>query len=255
MTDKPLVVGIVPNLMFSIQIEDAARNAGCAITWAADWADLQAALQAGARMVIIDASTRGIAWPDWVRAVKANPQFEPVPIIAFGSHVDGALRQRALEAGVDRYLARANFIDGLHEFLDAASREVTDCPCAEPLPASIVRGLEEFNDGEYFEQHETLELVWRAELRPVRNLYRGILQIGVACLQVQHGNAAGALKLIDRGTRWLQSFRPACQGVEVDQLLADAAKMREEIKRLRPDRLSEFDPALFPVVHYQEQAQ
>ncbi len=80
-----------------------------------------------------------------------------------------------------------------------------------------MRGLEEFNAGQYFEQHETLELVWRAELRPVRDLYRGILQIGVACLQIERGNAVGAIKLIDRATRWLQPFRPACQTVDVDR--------------------------------------
>ena len=31
-----------------------------------------------------------------------------------------------------------------------------------------------------FEQHETLELLWRAERRDIRYLYQGILQIGVA---------------------------------------------------------------------------
>ncbi len=124
-----------------------------------------------------------------------------------------------------------------------------DGPCSEALPPEVLRGIEEFNAGQYFEQHEILELAWRAELRPVRNLYRGILQIGVACLHLQRGNMVGALKLLDRGCYWLQSFHPVCQGVDVERLLSDADKMREEVNRLGLEQLGDFDPNLFPRVH------
>ena len=249
MSDRPIVVGVVPNLMFSTKIEDAARAAGCTMIWATDETTFQTALRDVARLAIIDAGAKELLWMDWVRAAKSDPATRSVSIIAFGSHVDGALRQQALAAGVDRYLARSNFVDGLHEILAAAARDTTDDPCGEPLPAGAMHGIEEFNARKFFEQHETLELVWRAELRPVRDLYRGILQIGVACLQVQHGNVRGALKMLDRGCRWLQPFRPACQGVDVDRLLSDAEKIRSEIMRLEPDHIRDFDSGLFPTVH------
>jgi uncharacterized protein len=126
--------------------------------------------------------------------------------------------------------------------------QLTDDPCGEPLPDDVVRGLEEFNAGRYFEQHETLEPVWRAEMRPVRELYRGILQIGLACLQIERGNAVGAVKMIDRATRWLQLFRPACQTVDVDRLLADAAVLRNEIERAGFDHVERVNRSLFPKV-------
>lgn len=127
------------------------------------------------------------------------------------------------------------------------SDQSTD-PCGEPLPGSVVRGLEEFNAGRYFEQHETLEPVWRAEMRPVRDLYRGILQIGLACLQIERGNAVGAIKMIDRAVRWLHLFRPACQTVDVDRLLIDAAALRNEIERAGLDQVERVNRALFPKV-------
>jgi predicted metal-dependent hydrolase len=129
-------------------------------------------------------------------------------------------------------------------------RETTDDPCGEPLPDSVARGLEEFNAGRYFEQHETLEPVWHAEMRPVRELYRGILQIGLACLQIERGNAVGAVKMIDRAVRWLQLFRPACQTVDVDRLLADAAALRNEIERAGLDHVERVNRALFPKVYF-----
>ena len=146
-------------------------------------------------------------------------------------------------------MARSNFVEGLPEIIAAAVRETTDDPCREPLPEGVIRGLEEFNAGQYFEQHETLELVWRAEIRPIRELYRGVLQIGVGCLQIERGNAVGALKMIDRAVRWLQPFRPACQTIDVDRLLADTARLRNEIERAGLDQPERVNRTLFPKVN------
>jgi len=249
MNDQPVIISLVPNLMFATRIEDAARAAGAVVVSPIDQAAFLAALRDGARLVIIDASADHVPWLEWVRAAKDDPSAEAVPILAFGSHKDIDLRNRALGAGVDRYMARSNFSEGLVEFVAAAVRESTDDPCSEPLPEGVLRGIEEFNAGQYFEQHETLELVWRAELRPIRDLYRGVLQIGVGCLQVERGNAIGAIKMIDRAVKWLQPFRPACQGIDVDRLLADAARLREAIERAGVDQIDRVDRRLFPKVH------
>jgi len=252
MSDQPLLVMVVPNLMFATRIEDAARAAGAAVLSPIDLAAFLAALRDGARLVIIDSSADNVPWLDWVRAAKDDPTTEAVPILAFGSHKDVELRDRALGAGVDRYLARSNFSEGLMEIVAAAVRDNTADPCSEALPAGVVRGIEEFNAGQYFEQHETLELAWRAELQPIRELYRGVLQIGLGCLQVERSNAIGAIKMIDRAVKWLQPFRPACQGIDVDRLLEDAARLREEIERRGADQIDRVDRRLFPRVHFNE---
>ena len=249
MNEKPLIISLVANLIFSTRIEEAARAADCEVAQPIDAATFAAALRHSPRAIFIEAGLTNLPWIDWVQAAKDDPVTERVPIIAFGSPVDLAIRDRALAAGVDRYLAHSNFFDGLPEFIAAAVREATDQPCGEPLPESVRRGFEEFNAGHYFEQHETLELAWRAELRPIRDLYRGILQIGVACLQIERGNAVGALKMIDRATRWLQPFRPTCQSVDVDRLLADAEQLRIEINRPGLNEVSRFNRSLFPKVH------
>ncbi len=249
MPHQPCLVTIVPNLMFATRIEDVARSAGAAVLTPIDQAAFLTALRNGARLVIVDSSADNVPWLEWVRAAKDDPTTEAVPILAFGSHTGVELRNRALGAGVDRYLARSNFSNGLTEFIAAAVREATTDPCSEPLPEGVRRGIEEFNVGQYFEQHETLELVWRAELRPIRDLYRGVLQIGVGCLQVERGNAIGALKMIDRAVKWLQPFRPACQSIDVDRLLVDATRLREAIERAGADQADRVDRRLFPKVY------
>ena len=123
-------------------------------------------------------------------------------------------------------------------------------PCREPPPALLRRGVEQFNAGEFFEQHETLEDLWREETRPVRRLYQGILQIGVAMHHLRRGNHHGTVTMIARGTRHLRPFAPACQGVDVADLLAGAARVLRAVDGLGPDRLDAFDWSLAPTVKW-----
>ena len=97
-------------------------------------------------------------------------------------------------------------------------------PCHETAPVLLRRGIAQFNRGEFFEQHETLEDLWREESRPIRTLYQGILQIGVALYHVQRQNHHGAVYMLTRGTNYLRPFAPACQGVDVADLLAATAE-------------------------------
>src|SRR5213593_1442726 len=120
--------------------------------------------------------------------------------------------------------------------------------CDEAPPPLLLKGIEQFNRGEYFEQHETLELLWRAERRDVRRLYQGILQIGVAFLHLRRLNHHGAVYMLTRGPRYLAPFAPECQRVDVAALLGDAAAALQEVERLGPGRLDEFDWRLAPRV-------
>ena len=97
--------------------------------------------------------------------------------------------------------------------------------CDDPPPPELLEGIAQFNRGEFFEQHETLELLWRAERRDIRYLYQGILQVGVGFHHWRNGNFRGATLL-----------------------LRDAAAALQEVERLGPSRLAEFDWRLAPQV-------
>lgn len=102
-----------------------------------------------------------------------------------------------------------------------------------------MRGVEQLNAGELFEQHETLETLWRATDAPVRGLYHGILQVGVGLYHWSRGNHHGASVLLAEGIDRLRPFTPACHGIDVAALIADATTLREELARLGPERMSE----------------
>jgi predicted metal-dependent hydrolase len=120
--------------------------------------------------------------------------------------------------------------------------------CDESPPPALLAGIAQFNRGEFFEQHETLELLWRAERRDVRYLYQGILQIGVAFHHLRRLNHHGTVYMLTRGARYLAPFAPRCQGVDVAALLRDASAARRAVEQLGPARLAEFDWTLAPIV-------
>ena len=112
---------------------------------------------------------------------------------------------------------------------------------ALPPPSLLIKGIQEFNAGAYFEQHETLETAWRAEHGPIRQLYQGILQVGVAYYQIQRRNYLGAHKMFLRATQYLNVLPDACQGVNIVQLRKDMTAAQAELERLGPDRISDFN--------------
>src|ERR1700704_6685300 len=124
--------------------------------------------------------------------------------------------------------------------------------CHEPPPPQLVEGIAQFNRGEFFEQHETLELLWRAERRDIRYLYQGILLIGVAFHHLRKLNHHGTVYMLTRGSRYLAPFAPCCQRGDVAALLRDAAAARQAVERLGPARLAEFDWKLVPTVRLVE---
>ncbi|HYP20859.1 MAG TPA: DUF309 domain-containing protein [Chloroflexia bacterium] len=120
--------------------------------------------------------------------------------------------------------------------------------CDEPPPPLLYAGIEQFNRGEYFEQHETLEKLWLEEPRELRRLYQGILKIGVGFYKLRLGNYRGTVNHITGGIAYLQRFSDSCLGVDVARLIREAAAVHEQVVALGPERLSEFDLATLPRV-------
>jgi hypothetical protein len=124
--------------------------------------------------------------------------------------------------------------------------------CLETPPPGLVQGIEEFNRGEFFECHETLEALWMTERRPIRRLYQGILQIGVAFYHLQNGRYRPVVTLLRRGSTYLEAFAPACGLVDVAGVLTGAARCLAVVQRLGPDGLNNFDWSLVPKIEIQE---
>lgn len=123
-------------------------------------------------------------------------------------------------------------------------------PCRGSLDPRALTGIHCFNDREYFEAHEWLETAWRAERGPLRDLYRGILQVGVAYHHILNGNYTGAVKLFERCRQWLEPFPDGCLGIDLAGFWHDFQAVEVELKRLGPEKIHQFNPALLKPIQF-----
>ena len=134
----------------------------------------------------------------------------------------------------------------------AADEELAGGTSGQPPevpPDLVLRGIEEFNRGEFFECHEYLEEAWMQESGRIRYLYQGILQVGVGFYHLQNGNWRGATGLLRNGTTRLKEFEPETLGVDVAKLVRESERCLQELETLGRGRIGEFDASKIPKVH------
>ena len=136
--------------------------------------------------------------------------------------------------------------------MDAAAEDAAadNIPVREEIPDLVLKGIEEFNRGEFFECHEYLEEAWMQEPRTVRFLYQGILQVGVGFYHLKNGNWRGATGLLRNGTIRLKEFEPETMGVDVESLVQKSEQCLVELEKLGRERIREFDQARIPRVEW-----
>ena len=108
--------------------------------------------------------------------------------------------------------------------------------------------MDQFNSGDYWGCHETLEELWRHEADTVRYLYQGILLIGVGLYHTERSNRHGALTKLRAGIALLEPYAPACQGVDVERLRVDALRLLAHLEHLDPEATLSLNQHLVPSI-------
>lgn len=277
---SPLIVGFVADLMFAVKIEEAAQRLGFRVEWIEHAGQIArgpngepavrrqtAEHLAGPGAALIDRLTRwlpaliifdlnndGVPWREWITLISSAPATRRIPILCFGSHVDVAAAQAAKSAGAKVVVARSRFASALPELIEKHARlldlEGIQTACNDPLSQLALQGLHEFNQGEYFEAHEILEAAWNEDQSPARDLYRALIQVAVAYLQIERGNYNGAAKMFLRMRQWLDPLPEMCRGVNIERLRRDARAAHQALLALGADHIHEFDQNLMKPVDY-----
>jgi predicted metal-dependent hydrolase len=193
----------------------------------------------------------------WLSQTRSDPATRRLPTLALGGGQAAAARAAELRIPIyapEVFLKDAAAIIGLHARA-AANAQALQAQCAEPLPPLVLRGLEEFNRGAYYECHETLEEAWMAETRPIRDLYRAILQISVAYYHILRGNYNGAHKMFLRAVQWFAPLPDQCMSIDVAALRADVLAVRLHLQALGAENIAQFDRSLLKPIRYGEAAQ
>lgn len=277
MVNEPILLVFVSDLYFSPRIESAAEGVGFRVKLvegareiAPDAGESEEALgehlegQTGRlieqvtawqpALMIFDLNNGEVPWERWISVLKTSAATRRMPILAFGSHKDVRTMGRAKAVGADVVLARSAFVSDLpnliQKYAHVPDQDAIAEACAGELSELAREGIRLFNAGEYFEAHEVLEHAWNEDTSPARELYRAILQVAVAYLQIERGNYRGAVKMFLRMRQWFALLPDVCLGVDVMGLQQAARAVEERLLALGEERMGELDRGLFQPVRF-----
>jgi hypothetical protein len=72
--------------------------------------------------------------------------------------------------------------------------------------SELRKGIELYNQREFFESHEILEDQWRRETGELRDLYQSIIKIAVGFYHAERKNYVGAVKVLRRGLIQIEPY-------------------------------------------------
>ena len=90
--------------------------------------------------------------------------------------------------------------------------------------------IAQFNSGDYYACHDTLESIWNDSLQSDRAFYQGILQIAVGLYHLRNQNWYGAAILLGEGTSRLPPYLPEYQSINVEELLEDSLSILQTVQ-------------------------
>lgn len=116
------------------------------------------------------------------------------------------------------------------------------------IPEEFWQGIEQFNQGEFYACHDTLEAIWIEAPVVDKKFYQGILQIAVGLYHLGNYNWRGAVILMGEGLNRLSDYQPEYGGIEVERLIEDVSALLSEIQAAGQDRVDQIvltdDPPL-----------
>jgi predicted metal-dependent hydrolase len=210
-----------------------------------------------AALILVDGDQEG--WHFWTATPKSSPATRRIPIFLIANAADA--RETALVNGADLALTPDELLEQSPQLITEYARtlapelaEQLDCECQEELPPLGVQAVEQFNIGEYYHQHDMFEEQWMHTTGPVRDLYRAVLQVGIAYYQITRGNHRGALKMLLRSVQWFALLPDVCQGIDIKQLREDSFRVRAELEKMIPADIAFFVRSLLKPVRMVEKS-
>lgn len=117
----------------------------------------------------------------------------------------------------------------------------------------LLEGIKQYNQGYFFEAHETWEDYWYPSPWPARHFLQGLIQVAAGFVHLMRREFPGTVRLLTAALDKLREFPPDYMGIDVAALIVGAARARDELEALGPDRFDEWDQARIPRIRLLEE--
>lgn len=116
-----MLLAVVDDLMFVVKINDMAKRAGLTAKFVKSEFDALELARELPAVIIIDLNGHSVDPIALIEKLKASDETRAVNTVAYVSHVQAELKQKAQEAGCDMVLARSAFSTNLPMILKRSS--------------------------------------------------------------------------------------------------------------------------------------
>ncbi|ABA21263.1 Protein of unknown function DUF309 [Trichormus variabilis ATCC 29413] len=106
------------------------------------------------------------------------------------------------------------------------------------MPTEFWQGVEQFNAGQFYACHDTLEALWIEASEPEKTFYQGILQIAVGLYHLGNRNWRGAVILLGEGSNRLRRYPSVYGNINVDELLNQSVGLLKTLQELGADKIN-----------------
>lgn len=116
------------------------------------------------------------------------------------------------------------------------------------VPGNLQRGCDEFNSGKFYESHESFEEIWQLEVGPVRDLYKGLIQVAAAFVHLSRGKYIGSERLLRTALGYLKPYRDGgALGFDIEAICQAAEEVYRRLEEAGPDGVAGMDLSRRPV--------
>ena len=117
------VVAVIEDLFFTVKINESAKRAGLSVRFVKSQQDALDQAAGHPAMMILDLNFTAVDPIDLIRKIKAAPELRKIHLLGYVSHVQGALKVEAQEAGCNMVLARSAFSQNLMQIMNRQNRD------------------------------------------------------------------------------------------------------------------------------------
>jgi hypothetical protein len=104
---------------------------------------------------------------------------------------------------------------------DAKMKNLQERENMPQYPTEYLKGIDLFNEGDFFEAHEYWEELWNVTTGSERLYYQGLIQAAAALIHHYRDNLRGARVCIGKSLEKLESLPPVFMSLDLEKFTAE----------------------------------
>ncbi len=105
------------------------------------------------------------------------------------------------------------------------------------MEARFRQGIAYFNQGYFFEAHDTFEEMWMDERHKSKRFFQGLVQVSTGFYHLVMKNAKGAESQLTKGLGKLHAYAPEYLGLDVGHLIGEVKAIVRQLNRAPLEKL------------------